>query len=405
MAAGHGRIIEGYVMPGRFVRGVVCTLAVCFTAAYAQAADAVRGVTATEVVIGTITDLSGVTAVQGVNNSDAIRMAFDEANAKGGVNGRKIKYIVEDNQYTVPRSVQAMNKLLNSDEVFATLDDGGTPMNDANMPAQFAKNVPNLFPLTAARSMYEPYNRLKFAQFASYYDQMRSAVKYFAEKRGRKAFCVMYQDSDFGKDVLAGVVAQTAAMNMKVIATTAHKPTDTDFNAAVSKLHDAGCDAVMLGTIVRDTNIIIQTARKMNWNVDLVGQFAAYDTAVATLPGGATEGFFCMTPALYAYPDDPRPAVQDFAKRYKAKFGRDPNFHGEVGYTAAQLVLLALDRAGKDLTVDSFIKAMESIHDYKDIFGSELSFGPDQHHGSTKSFLTIVKDGRWVPVEEAALAY
>src|SRR3954451_8942739 len=307
----------------------------------AYAAD-VRGVTDTEITIGTITDLSGVTAVQGVNNADAVRMAFDEANAASGVNGRKIKYTVEDNQYQVPRAVQAMNKLLNSDNVFATIDNGGTPMNDANMPAQFAKNVPNMFPLTAARSMYEPYNRLKFAQFASYYDQMRSAVKYFAEKKGRKSFCVMYQDSDFGKDVLAGVVAQTEAMGMKVVATTAHRPTDTDFNANVNKLRDAGCDVIMLGTIVRDTNIIIQTTRKLDWNVDLVGQFAAYDTAVASLPGGATEGFFCMTPALYAYPDDPRPDVQAFAKKYKERYGRDPNFHGEVGYTAAQMVLTGL---------------------------------------------------------------
>ena len=368
-------------------------------------ADTIRGVTDTEIVIGTITDLSGVTAVQGVNNSDAIRMAFDEANAKGGVHGRKIKYIVEDSQYTVPRAVQAMNKLLNNDDVFMTLDNGGTPMNDANMPAQFAKNVPNMFPLTAARSMYEPYNRLKFAQFASYYDQMRSAVKYFAEQRHRSKFCVMYQETDFGKDVLAGVVAQTEAMGMKVVATTAHKPTDTDFNAPVAKLKDAGCDTIMMGTIVRDTNIIIQTVRKLGWNVDLVGQFAAYDTAVATLAGSATEGYFCMTPALYVYPDDPRPAVQAFAKAYKARYGRDPNFHGEVGYTAATLVLTALDKAGKDLTVDSFVKGMESINNYKDIFGSELSFGPDQHHGSTKSFLTVVKDGRWVPVEQSALAY
>jgi len=162
---------------------------------------------------------------------------------------------------------------------------------------------------------------------------------------------------------------------------------------------------VMLGTIVRDTNIIIQTARKMNWDVDLIGQFASYDTAVASLPGGATEGFYCMTPALYAYPDDTRPAVQEFARKYKDRYGRDPNFHGEVGYTAAQLVLLGLERAGRDLNVDSFIKAMESIHNYKDIFGSELSFGPDQHHGSTRSFLTVVKNGRWVPVEESALGY
>ena len=380
--------------------------AVAFAAfATTASAQTVRGVTDTEIVIGTVTDLSGVTAVQGVNNADAIRMAFDQANAKGGIHGRKIKYVVEDNQYQVPRAVQAMNKLLNSDGIFLAVDDGGTPMNDANMPAQFAKNVPNVFPLTAARSMYEPYNKLKFAQFASYYDQMRSAVKYFATQRGRKAFCVMYQDTDFGKDVLAGVVAQTQAMGMKVVATTAHKPTDTDFNAPVEKLKDAGCDAIMMGTIVRDTNIIIQTVRKLSWNVDLIGQFASYDTAVATLPGGATEGFFCMTPALYVYPDDPRPAVQAFAKEYKSRYGRDPNFHGEVGYTAAQIVLLALDKAGKDLTVDSFIKSMESIHDYTDIFGSQLSFGPEQHHGSTKSFLTVVKSGRWVPVEQQALAY
>jgi len=380
-------------------------LLACGFGAGAAQAQAVRGVTDTEIVIGTVSDLSGVTAVQGVNNTDAVRMVFDDVNAKGGIHGRKIKFVAEDSQYTVPRAVQAMNKLLNSDNVFLTISDGGTPMNDANMPAQFAKNVPNMFPLTAARSMYEPYNRLKFAQFASYYDEMRSAVKYFVEKRGRKKLCVAYQDSDFGKDVLAGVQAQADAMGMKVVATTAHRPTDTDFNAPVSKLKDAGCDVVFMGTIVRDTNIIIQTARKMGWNVDLVGQFASYDTAVATLAGGASEGFFCMTPALYAYPDDPRPEVQAFAKKYKERYGRDPNFHGEAGYTAASLVVMGLERAGRDLTVDSFIKAMESIHDYKDIFGSVLSFGPDQHHASTKSFLTIVKDGRWVPVEESALAY
>jgi branched-chain amino acid transport system substrate-binding protein len=394
-------------MPLKPIKGWLPVLAggLLIATSIAHAADPVRGVTDTEIVIGTITDLSGVTAVQGVNNSDAVRMAFDEANDKGGVNGRKIKYIVEDNQYTVPRSVQAMNKLLNNDNIFATIDNGGTPMNDANMPTQFAKNVPNMFPLTSARSMYEPYNKLKFAQFASYYDQMRAAVKYFAEKKGRKAFCVSYQDSDFGKDVLAGVVAETQALGLKVVETTAHRPTDTDFNGAMTKLHDANCDVIMLGTIVRDTNIIIQTTKKMNWDVDLVGQFAAYDTAVASLPGGATEGFYCMTPALYAYPDDPRPAVQDFAKRYKARYGRDPNFHGEVGYTAATMVLMGLKSAGKDLTTDSFIKGMESIHDFTDIFGAKLSFGPEQHHGSTRSFLTVVKNGRWVPVEEEALGY
>src|SRR6201999_1788133 len=156
------------------------------------AVQTVPGVTDTEIIIGTATDLSGVTAVQGVNNSNSVRLAFDEANAAGGVNGRKIKYIVEDSQYQVPRAVQAMNKLLNEDHIFFAMVNGGTPMNDAMMPMMFAKGVPNILPLTAARSMYQPYNKLKWSQFASYYDQMRAGTKYFVEQRGKKMVCAMY---------------------------------------------------------------------------------------------------------------------------------------------------------------------------------------------------------------------
>jgi branched-chain amino acid transport system substrate-binding protein len=281
----------------------------------ALAEEPVHGVTDTEIVIGTVTDLSGVTAIQGVNNANAIRLLFDETNAKGGINGRKIRYIVEDSQYQVPRAVQAMNKLLNNDKVFMTIQDGGTPMNNATWPMAIEKNTPKLLPLTAARSMYEPYHPLKFSQTSSYVDQMRAGTKYFVEHRGKKALCVMYQDTDFGKDVLAGVSQQAEANGLKIVATTAHKPTDTDFTAAVTKLREAKCDLLELGTIVRDTMIIISTVKKAGWDVDLLGQAASYDTAVATAPGGAGEGFYSMTPTLYVYPDDPRPEVRDLMAR------------------------------------------------------------------------------------------
>jgi branched-chain amino acid transport system substrate-binding protein len=369
------------------------------------ASAAPQGVTDTEIVVGTTTDLSGVTAVQGVNNSNAVRMVFDQANAQGGVNGRKIRYIVEDMQYQVPRAVQAMNKLLNRDQVFFTVVDGGTPMNNAEMPMQFAKNVPNIFPLTAARSMYDPYSPLKFAQFASYYDQMRSGVKYFVEQRHVKHLCVMYQDTDFGRDVLAGIEDEAKALNMSIVATTAHKPTDTDFNSNLIKLRDAGCDWVGVGTIVRDTIDIVSQAKKMSWSVPFVGQSASYDTSVATAPGTVGEGFYSMSPSIYAYPDDPRPEVQAFFKEYRARFGIDPNFLGETGYSTAQMVLMGLKNAGKDLTTESFIQGLEAIHEYKDIFGTTYSFGPNQHHGQTASFLSIVHDGRWQPVSTEAIAY
>ncbi|MDR3534827.1 MAG: ABC transporter substrate-binding protein [Rhodopila sp.] len=371
-----------------------------------RAAAATRGVTGTEIVIGTMTDLSGVTAVQGVNNANAMRLAFDEANARGGIHGRKVRWIVEDMEYIVPKAVQAMNKLLNRDDIFFAIGNGGTPHNDAVMPSMFEKNVPNVFPLTCARSMYEPFNRLKFGQFSSYYDQMRAGVKYFVEQRGKKIVGSMYQDTDFGRDVHAGVVAQLQAMGLKLAAETAHRPTDTDFNAALARQHDAGCDLVCMGTIVKDTTIILQTARKMGWNVEFCGQFASYSTAVAEAPGEPAEGFYSMAPALYRYPDDPNPAVQAFTAKYRKTYGIDVNYLGEAGYTCATFTIAALEKAGPDLTVDSFIGAMESMKNWRDIFGGPaLSLSPTNHHASSQSFLSVVKNKRWTPVVDQPLSF
>ncbi len=386
------------------MRTVLVATLLIFLAAAANAQNQ-RGVTDTEILVGTVTDLSGVTAVQGVNNANAVRLAFDAVNEKGGINGRKIRYIVEDSQYQVPRAVQAMNKLVNNDGVFITIEDGGTPMNNATFPMAIEKGVPKLLPLSAARSMYEPFHRLKFSQYSSYVDQMRAGVKYFVEQRGKHAICAMYQDTDFGKDVLAGTVQQTEAMGMKVVATTAHKPTDTDFTAPVAKLRDAKCDLITMGTIVRDSTLIIATVKKLGWNVDLLGQVAAYDTAIAEAPGDVAEGFYAMSPSLYAYPDDQRPAIKAFAQAYKAKYGFEVNYLGEMGYTSAQIAIEALQRAGRDLTVDSLVKAMESIRDFHDIFGGTYSFSETNHHGATAAFLSVVHNGRWEPVVDHALAY
>jgi branched-chain amino acid transport system substrate-binding protein len=372
----------------------------------AVAADNVRGVTDNEIVIGTYTDLSGVTAMWGVNNTNAWRMVFDEVNAAGGINGRKIKYIVEDNQYQIPRSIQAANKLINRDNVFMMVANGGTPMNNAVMPDQLAKGVPNVFPLTSARSMYEPLNHLKLGLASSYYDQMRAGVKLFVEQHHSKTICAMSQDTDFGRDVMSGAKDQLAAMNLKLVAETLHKPTDTDFSASVARLHEANCDLILLGTITRDSIQIVSAVRKIGWNVEMLGQAASYDEAVAEVPGGVTEGFYSMTPVLFVAASSENPEVTKFADQYKKEFGKEPNFAAQIGYTGAQLVVQALKNAGKDLTVDSFISGMESIKDWHDIFGSPaMSFSSTKHQGSNESFLCVVKSGHWEPVSTTPIGY
>jgi branched-chain amino acid transport system substrate-binding protein len=366
------------------------------TAASAQT----RGVTATEVTFGMHTDLSGVAATYGVSSSNAVKMRFDELNDAGGINGRKIKVIIEDTAYQVPKAVQACNKLINRDKVFAFVAPLGTPMNNACFKDQFAVGVPNLFPLSAARSMYEPYERLKFYGAASYVDQVRSGIDYFVKTKGKKAVCVMYQDTDFGKEVLEGAEQQTKKLGIKVVETTAHKPTDQDFTAPIGKLRSAGCDLIVMGTIVRDSIVPYTTARKAGWNdVDFLGSAAVYDLVVGAAQG--MEGFYGMGLTEMPYVDSGVASVKTFVENYKKKFNVDPNIGAVYGYVAADLTVQGLKNAGKDLTLDSFIKGLEAIKGYKDIFnGPQVSFGPNIRQGANSSFLAQVKAGKWVRVTE-----
>ena len=114
-------------------------------------------------------------------------------------------------------------------------------------------NIPSLFPLTAARSMFEPYDRLKFTSGSTYYDQIRTGLKYLIENNNRKSVCVLYEDTDFGQEIVDAVDDQLEAMNMTLVESASAKPTDTDFTAQIKKLNNAGCDLVAMGTIVRTT--------------------------------------------------------------------------------------------------------------------------------------------------------
>ncbi len=361
-----------------------------------------RGVTPTEIVLGMHTDLSGPAATYGVSSSNAVKMRFDEVNDKGGIHGRKIRLIIEDTQYQVPRAVQAGAKLINRDRIFAMVAGLGTPMNNALFKDQLEAGVPNLFPLSAARSMYEPFNKLKFYGAATYVDQVRAGINYFVTKKGKKSVCAMYQDTDFGKEVMDGIQMQVDKMKIKLAETTTHKPTDQDFTAQITKLKSAGCDLVVVGTIVRDSIVPYATARKIGWtDVDFLGSAASYDLVVAAAQGGVTEGFYAMGLTDMPYRDTLSPAAQAWFDRYKDRYKIEPNIGAVYGHVAADLTVVALEKAGKDLTLDSFVKALESIKGYKDIFnGPEASFGPDKHQGANSSFLAVVKGGRWVRVTD-----
>jgi len=198
-----------------------------------------------------------------------------------------------------------------------------------------------------------------------------------------------------------GVRDQLKAMKISLASETLHKPTDTDFSASVARLREANCDLVILGTIVRDTIQIVGSMRKVGWNVDVLGNVAIYDKSGAEAPGGATEGVYAMTSVVYADPEDSRPAVRDFVTKYKARFGNEPNFAAQLGITAAEMIVIGLKNAGKDLTPESLTKGIEAIKDLKNPFGgSDVSYSPTKHVGAEDIFLAVVEKGRWKTLEK-----
>jgi branched-chain amino acid transport system substrate-binding protein len=362
---------------------------------------AARGVTADTIVIGSHTDLVGPTAIWGVGSMNGARMRFDEVNAASGIHGRRIRFVVEDAQYQVPRAIQAANKLINRDGIFLMLLGMGTPMNNAVLTQQLEAGVPNIFPLTGARSMVEPLHPMKFTQRGIYYDEIRAAVRYFVEERGKRNVCVVYQDTEYGQEILEAAHDQLGAMDMSLVETSAHHPTQTEFTAAILRLRRANCDLVLMGTVHRDTILVLDAARKMGWNdASWVGNNATYAQVIADAEAGAGYYAFVHMSRLYA-DDDMEPAVRAWWDRYVAAFGVEPDLAAMEGYRAADVVVAALERAGPDLTLDGFLTALESIDEYTDLFGYRLSFGPDRHSGAQESVLSQVQSGRWVELEQA----
>ncbi len=365
-----------------------------------------QGISDKEIKIGMHTDISGPVSSFGKYSVEGVKMRMDEINENGGIHGRKLVLFAEDHQYQVPRAVQAANKLINKDKIFLMLASLGTPMNNAVFQMQEAKDIPNLFPLSSARSMTDPLHRLKFGALSSYYDQIRSGVKWAVEDQGKNKICVLYQDNDFGQETYDAVIDQLSSMNLALHEKATNKPADTDLTSQITKLKNADCDAVAMGTIVKDTIIGYAKAKQMGWDALFFGQVASFHPVIASQPGGITDGFYTFaqfdTPSKSSCSEE----ICNWIDKYESLFGNTPNIGSAYGYMYMDVTARALEIAGHNLTTESFITALESIKDYKIPFGeSILSWGPDKHLGANDAFLFVVQDGKFIQVDDVMYTY
>jgi branched-chain amino acid transport system substrate-binding protein len=360
-----------------------------------------QGISKNEIVLGSIQDLSGPIAGFGKQVRQGMLLRVDELNEQGGINGRKIKLLIEDSAYDPKKAVLAAQKLVNQDKIFAMVAHIGTPTNNAAMPVQFEKNVINFFPVTAAREMTEPVHKLKFAGGSSYYDQMRVALPRLIKDKGAKKICTIYQDDEFGLEVFRGAEAGLKAVGMDFTEKTTYKRGATDFSSQVARMKAAECDLVVLGTIIRETIGTIAEGRKTGFNPTYLGSSATYTDLIHKLGKKAMDGLYATHTVQHPYMDDVSPKVAFWAKKYQTKFGDDPTVFAVYGYSAIDTFIQAAQKAGPNLTTDSFIKAMESLTFPPDMFGSaELTFGPNKRAGSNMTRMSQLQDERWKPVTE-----
>ncbi len=369
----------------------LAALAVISTLSSAQ-----QGVSSSEITLGSIQDLSGPLAGFGKQARLGMLLAVDEINEQGGVNGRKLKLIVEDSGYDPKKAVLAAQKLVNQDKIFMMVGHIGTAQNMAAMPVQFEKNVINFFPITAAREMYEPFHKLKYSFAATYFDQIRRAVPQMVKEKGSRKVCAIYQDDDFGLEVLRGGEAGLKAINMEFAEKTSYKRGATDFSSQVAKMKASGCDLVVLGTIIRETIGTIGESRKTGFNPTFLGSSAAYTDLIHKLGGKAMDGMYATMTVQNPYTDETSQPIRFWANKYKTKFNEDPTVFSVYGYSIINSFINAANKAGKNLSTDNFIKVMDTMTIPADIFGSApASFSPTKRLGSDASRLSQIQDGKW----------
>jgi ABC-type branched-subunit amino acid transport system substrate-binding protein len=384
----------------------VSALALTCLPAAAQTKVTNEGISASEIVIGTHQDLSGPIKVWGVPVSNGMKMAVEEINAAGGVQGRKIKMILEDNGYDPKKGVLASQKMVERDKIFVMIGSMGSAPTLAAQDILFDAGVLQLFPLTAAEFTYKfdpakPQERLKFNNLLPYVDSTRAALKYMIESKNFQKPCIMHQDDEYGKNVLDGFTQQLAAMKVQAASVTSYKRGASDFSAQVAKMKSDGCDIVVLGTVIRETIGAMTEAKKLGWDVTFLGASPTNVLEVPTLGKEAVEGLYAASLFEIPYEDTAKGKVKDWIVNYKKMFGTEANTQAIIGYNAVMTFAFYADKAGKDLTGQKMLDSLESGDKFLDIFSSPATkFSKTDHLANTITQVQQVKGGRWVLVKD-----
>lgn len=352
-----------------------------------------QGVSDSQVVLGQSVALTGPAQQLGLDMQFGAALYFNQVNARGGVNGRKIVLKTLDDGYESTRAAENTRKLINDEKVFALFGYVGTPTSQASLPIFTQAKVPFVGPFTGAELLRNPVNPYVFNVRASYYDETEAIVQHLTAMSIDK-IAVFYQDDAYGLAGLAGVERALKRRKLEIVAKGTVERNTVQVAKAVQTMRQAQPQAVVMISAYKSCAAFIKEMKKAGanptfWNVSFVGSKALAKEL-------DTEGRGVQISQVVPFPwDGSVPVVREY-RRLLDEVKGEPGFGTLEGYIAAKVMVEGLRRAGKNLSRDGFIKAMESIQDY-DVGGFKVSYGPNQRSGSKFVDLTIIsKDQRFV---------
>ena len=350
----------------------------------------VPGVTSKTILLGQSAAFSGPAAQLGIQMNIGTKTYLDYVNARGGVYGRKLQLKTRDDRYEATLAVETTKKLIEEDKVFALISYVGTPTTGAAMPVLTEAKVPLVGPFTGAELLRTPVNRYVFNVRASYYDETEKIVEQLVST-GNKKIAVFFQDDNYGQAGLKGVEIAMGKRNMKILALGKVERNTVKVEDAVKSINTAQPDGVvMISAYTSIAEFVRQMKRAGSTtqfhNVSFVGSKALADSL-------KDEGYGVAISQVVPFPWSPSvPIVKEYQEIMAKSGNTDFNFSSLEGFIVAKVMVEGLKRAGKDLTREKLVAALEGMNNV-DLGEFVVNFSPTSHSGSKFVDLTMIGRG------------
>jgi branched-chain amino acid transport system substrate-binding protein len=320
-------------------------LAICFISLASMVSCDGQSTSSNEIVIGHVASMTGDTATFGTSADEGIRLAMDEINAKGGVLGKKIRIITEDDRSVTSEARTVANKLITRDKVVALLGEIASSRSIAAAPMAQKAQIPMLTPGSTNPKVTQEGDYIFRACFTD--DFQGEAIARFAmENLNLKRFAILYAvNSDYSVGLRDRVKGYVTSHGGQILAEESYtEKADRDFRGQLTKIKDTNPEAIFMTGYYTEAGLVARQARQLGITVPLIGG-DGWDSDVALESGGdAINGCFFTN---HYSPDEDRPVVQQFVTAYKAKYnGKVPDAMAVLGYDAMRVMADAIGRAG-----------------------------------------------------------